>query len=79
MNNNLNGCGRKRLWPNLRYYSGICLERLKDHEKLEDSRSRGQDLHPGTHEYEAEMLTTRPRLSVMAVDKDTDVLIKMKL
>jgi hypothetical protein len=23
-------CGRKQLWPNLRYYPGFCLERLRE-------------------------------------------------
>jgi hypothetical protein len=27
--NNKSGCRRKRLWPNLRYYPGMCLEGLK--------------------------------------------------
>jgi hypothetical protein len=26
---NWTGCGRKQLWPNLRYYTGICLEQLR--------------------------------------------------
>jgi hypothetical protein len=33
-----------------------------------DSRSPGQDLNPGPLEYEAEMLNTRPRRSVLICD-----------
>jgi 3-polyprenyl-4-hydroxybenzoate decarboxylase len=29
MDNKLERCGRKQLWPNLRYYPGICLEVLR--------------------------------------------------
>jgi hypothetical protein len=26
---NWKGCGREQLWPDLKYYPGICLERLR--------------------------------------------------
>jgi hypothetical protein len=51
----------KQLWPNLRYYSGICLVRLRKTAKTcQDSQSPGQDLNPGPPEYEAGVLTTQP-------------------
>jgi hypothetical protein len=27
---NFEGCGRKRPWPNVKYYSRICLDGLRD-------------------------------------------------
>jgi hypothetical protein len=58
---NWKGCGRKRSWPNLRYYPGICLEGLTKTTKnlSQHSRSPGRDLNPGPPEYEAGVLTTR--------------------
>jgi hypothetical protein len=55
------GHGRKRSWPNLRYYLGICLEGLiKTTKNLsEDSWSPGRDLNPETPEYEAGALSDR--------------------
>jgi hypothetical protein len=66
VNNELERCGRKRSWPNLRYHPGICLEGLrKDTETLSQySRSPGRDLNPRPPEYEAGVLTTRPQRSV---------------
>jgi hypothetical protein len=57
---NWKGCGRKRLWPNLRSYPGICLEGLrKIHiERSQDVRSAGVDLNLGPHEYEAGVFNT---------------------
>jgi hypothetical protein len=57
---------RKRSWPNLRYCPGIRLNGLKKPTKnlSQDSRSSGQDLSPGPSEYEAVVLTARPRCSV---------------
>jgi hypothetical protein len=57
---------KKRSWPNLRYYSGICLEGLRKTTKnlSQDSRSPGRDLDPGPPEYEAGVLTTRPLVLV---------------
>jgi hypothetical protein len=51
---NWKGCGRKRSWPNLRYYPGICLEGLRKTTKnlSQDNRSPGRDLNPGPPEYE---------------------------
>jgi hypothetical protein len=47
-------CGRKRSWPNLRYYLCICLERLSKTSKnlSQDSLSPGQGLNPRLSEYE---------------------------
>jgi hypothetical protein len=52
---NLNGYGRKRPWPNLSHYTGICLEELKKATKnlSQDSRFSGRDLKPKRPEYEA--------------------------
>jgi hypothetical protein len=63
---NWKGCGRKQLWPNLRYYPGICLEGLrKIMENLnQDSQSMGRDLNSGPPEHKAGMLTTQPQCSV---------------
>jgi hypothetical protein len=62
---NLKGCGRKRSWPNLRSYLGICLERLRKTKDLNiDRRSPFRDLNPGPSEYESGVLTTRSRRSV---------------
>jgi hypothetical protein len=62
---NWKGCCRTRSWPNLRYYPGIYPERpRKTTKKLsQDSRSLGRDLISGPPEYEAGVLTTRPRRS----------------
>lgn len=40
-------CGRKRSWPNLRYYPGICLKGLRKQRETPRSRSTGRDLSPG--------------------------------
>jgi hypothetical protein len=44
MNNEMKGYGRKRLWPNLRHYSGIFLEGLKKTTKIlgQDSGLRAE-------------------------------------
>jgi hypothetical protein len=54
----------------IRYYPGVCLEGLKKTTKSlsQDSRSLGRDLKPGPPEYEAQMLNTRPRSSVLLYD-----------
>jgi hypothetical protein len=51
-------CGRKRSWPNLRYYPNICLEDLRKSTKnlSQDSRYPGWDLNPGPPEYDAGVL-----------------------
>jgi hypothetical protein len=56
---NLKCCGRKRSCPNLRYCTGICLEGLRETTKIVSQHSRclGRDLNPGTHKYEAGVLT----------------------
>jgi hypothetical protein len=60
---NWKGCGRKRSWPNWMYYPYICLEWLREHKKYfnQDNRSLGRDSKQRPPEYEAGMLTTRPR------------------
>jgi hypothetical protein len=60
---NWKGCGRKRSWPNLRYYPGICLEGLRKTTKnlSQDSRS--------PPEYEAGELTTQLQRSVLTIYK----------
>jgi hypothetical protein len=47
---NWKGHGRKRLWPNLKFYSGTCLEDLrKTTENLsQDSRSLGPIFESGS-------------------------------
>jgi hypothetical protein len=67
---NWKGCGRKRSWPNLRYYPDICLEGLRKKTKnlSQFIRSPGRDLNPGPPEYEAEVLTTRPRRSMADIE-----------
>jgi hypothetical protein len=46
---NWKGYGRKRLWPNLRYYPGICMEGLRKTTKslTQAIRSPGRDSNPG--------------------------------
>jgi hypothetical protein len=65
---NWKGCGRKRLWPNLRYYPGICLDGLSNTTKIlsQDSRSPDRDLNPKPPECEAGVLTAQRRRSVVA-------------
>jgi hypothetical protein len=43
---NWKGFGSKRSWPNFRYYTGICLEVLRENTKniTQDSRSLDRDL-----------------------------------
>jgi hypothetical protein len=62
---NSKGFGRKRSWP--RYYPRTCLKELRKSLKTlsQDSRSPGRDLNPGPPEYEAGVLTTRQRRSVL--------------
>jgi hypothetical protein len=66
-------CGRKRLWPNLRYYARICLEGLRKtmKELSQDSPSPGQDLNSEDCEYE-EVLIVRPRRSVPLLEIATE-------
>jgi hypothetical protein len=54
----------------LRYYPGICLEGLRKQRKTcQDRRSSGPDLNLEHPEYEAGVLTTRPRRSVVDVNQ----------
>jgi hypothetical protein len=50
----------------LRYYPDIHLERLRKttNNLSQDIRSPDPDLNPGLPQYEATVLTTRPRVSV---------------
>jgi hypothetical protein len=68
------GCGRKRSWLNLRYYTSICLEVLKKNIS-QDNRSPGRDLNPGPPEYDAGMLTTKLRRSVSSARYLIDLFI----
>jgi hypothetical protein len=65
MNDEFRGFGRRRSWPDLRYYFGTCLEVLRKNTKIisQDSRSPGRDLNPGPPEYEG-VLITRPQCSI---------------
>jgi hypothetical protein len=57
--------GRKRLWPNLKYYLDNCLERLRKTtiNLSQDSLSLGRELNPEPPEYEAGVLAIRLRRS----------------
>jgi hypothetical protein len=60
---NWKGFERKQSWPNFKllskYFSGGT---EGNHEHfIEDIRSPGRDFNPGPAEYEAGVLTTRPR------------------
>jgi hypothetical protein len=64
---NCKGFGRKRSWPNLRFYPDVFLDGLR---KATNSLhpgcpSPGRHLNPGPFENEAGVLTTRSRLSVV--------------
>jgi hypothetical protein len=75
---NWKGLGRKRSWTNLRYYPGISLEGLRKttNKPPLGSRSSGRDLNTGPPEYDAGMLTTRPRRSV---DWNTSLLQQIEI
>jgi hypothetical protein len=66
---NWKGCGKKRSWPNLRYYPSICLEGLRKTTKnlSQDTRSPVRDLNPGPPEYEEGVLTTQLQRSVVTL------------
>jgi hypothetical protein len=57
---NWKGCDTNSSWPNLRYYLGICLQRLKSTTKNlgEDSGSLARYLNPEPPAYEAEVVMT---------------------
>jgi hypothetical protein len=57
---NWKGCGKKRLWPNLKCYSSTCQEWLRKTMKSlsQDNRSPGRDLNHRPPEYETGVLTT---------------------
>jgi hypothetical protein len=58
--------GKKRLWPSFKAISrNLPGETEENHQNLSKySRPPGRDLNVGIVEYEAEVLTTRPRRSV---------------
>jgi hypothetical protein len=59
------GCARKQLWPNLRYYPGICLVELRNTTKLsQNTQFPSLNLNPRPPEYK-EILTTRPQRLVI--------------
>jgi hypothetical protein len=64
---NVNGCGRKRSWRNLRYSPSIRMEGLRKTTNSQDSRSLGRDFNPGFPEYETELSTAR-HISVVVPD-----------
>jgi hypothetical protein len=66
---NWEGCGRKRSWTNLRYYARhLPGETEKNVENLsQDNRYPDWDLNPEHSEYEARVLSSRPRRSVEGV------------
>jgi hypothetical protein len=47
---NWKGCGRKRSWPNLRYWPGTSLQILRETNTGQDSRSAGPRFEPRTSE-----------------------------
>jgi hypothetical protein len=53
---NWRGYGRKRPWPDLRYYPGICLEGQRKATKTQ-SGEPNRDLNPGPPKYKAGFLT----------------------
>jgi hypothetical protein len=61
--------GRKLTWPNTKELTRHSTDRTEEnHEKPQGSRSLGRNLNPGPPEYEAGVLTTRPRRSVSGYD-----------
>jgi hypothetical protein len=66
---NWKGCGTKRRWPDLSSYLGNFWRNWGNprEETCQNSRSPVQYLNPGPPKYEAEMLTTQPRRSLLNV------------
>lgn len=64
---NWKGYERKWLWANLRYYIDVCLNGLRKATKTlcHENRPARRGLNPKPVVYDAEMLTTRPRSSVI--------------
>jgi hypothetical protein len=60
------GCGRKLPWPNLRNYPSIHLQWLRKAMKSlsHDSQFPGRDCNPQPREFEAGVLSARPRYAV---------------
>jgi hypothetical protein len=65
---NWKGFGRKRSWPKFkvlhRYSPGVTEKQRKTKNSIRIGGSRGRDSNPELPKYEAEVLTTRPRLSI---------------
>jgi hypothetical protein len=57
-------CIRKRSWPILSLYPGICLEELSKTTKISVGIAGYRNLNPAPPEYEAGVSTTRLRRSV---------------
>jgi hypothetical protein len=68
---NWKGCGRKPSWPNVSSNPDICPEGPRKTTKnlSQDILSPSRDLKLGPSEYEAAVLTTRPRRSTGALTK----------
>jgi hypothetical protein len=62
---NWKGYRRKRAWPNLRYYIGICLEELRKIPK-NFSRFPVRVLNLGPPKHKSEVLITGPRRQTLA-------------
>jgi hypothetical protein len=65
---NWKGCGRRRSWHNVGTILAITWRGLRKTAKTnlgQDSRSPGRDFNQGPPEYEAGVLTTRPRPSTV--------------
>jgi hypothetical protein len=64
---NWKGCGSKRSWSNVKVlHQNLPGRTEKTTENLNhDSLSPGRNLNPGSPEYEAGVLTTRPQSSVL--------------
>jgi hypothetical protein len=75
----MEGCGRKRSWPNERSYPGICLEELRKTTKIlsQNSRSPGRDLNSELSEYEQGVIAVRQECSVVSYLNKTETIIQM--
>jgi hypothetical protein len=71
---NWKGCGRKRSWPNLRYYLGICLGLRKTTKNLsQNSQALGKDFNSGSSEYEAGVsISVNPLKPLLKRERERD-------
>jgi hypothetical protein len=78
VNDNWEGCGRKRSCSNLRYYPSICLYELRRTTKnlSQDSRYPSRDLNLGLPEYKSRVTATRPQFSVLCCPLVEEVLMR---